>query len=236
MNTDNSIPSFDAPPTVSPMNGVPMSGNPWPQPIQPVTAPQPTSPRKTRGLLLGGAAAAAALAVGLGAGYYLGNDNEDSAPSQVATYAGDLAEINSVLGSFGQEETLPASFASSLVQCEQGRIVQGQGNPETDSARCTMVLNGYRGEMVYTQDSDWITDMRGDREELRDFQALDITGLDAFTYIERMAGADFPVIVLVDPEGDFYLGVSPRGLEEVMAPTSDESSGFTAAVVESLRV
>ncbi|WP_297005334.1 hypothetical protein [uncultured Corynebacterium sp.] len=229
MNTDNSTPSFDAPPT-----GIPMSGNPWQQPTQPEIVPQRASPRKTRGLLVGGAAAAA-LAGGLGAGYYLADDG-DSEPSQVATYAGDLGAINSVLGSFGQEGTLPASFASSLVQCRQSPgIVQGQGNAVADAATCSMVLNGYRGEMVYTRDAEWIADMRDDRGELPDYRVLDIPGFDAFTYTDRMSGADFPVTVLVDPEGTFYLDVTPRGIEEHMAPTTDEIGGFGAAVAEALR-
>lgn len=232
MNTNPTTSPSDAPPTANPWQ-------PAMQPMQPTPSdvvPQPASPRKTRGLLVGGAVAAAALAVGLGAGYLLAGDAEDPAPTQVATYAGDLSEINSVLGSFGQEGTLPASFASSLVQCQQSPgIVQGQGNAVADAAACSMVLNGYRGEMVYTRDAEWIADMRDDRGELPDYRVLDIPGFDAFTYTDRMSGADFPVTVLVDPEGTFYLDVTPRGIEEHMAPTTDEIGGFGAAVAEALR-
>ncbi len=197
---------------LSPVNKRPDGGTPGRSPSS-QDRPQPTSPRKPGPLLSGLPPQRHRRSARRG--YYLGNDNEDPAPSQVATMPGPR-RINSVLGSPGRRRR--CRRPSHRRWCSVSRDVSCRGR-QIRNRQCEMHDGAQRvpGEMVNTQDSDWITDMR-------------VTGRNwglsgaghhwprCFTYIERMAGR-ISCDSAGDPEGTLP-GVFPEGLRKLY-PTSD---------------
>lgn len=222
----------------SPFGGVPH--NPWasegaathsaqasltmtgPVAVEPTTH---TSERRSWGATV--AAAVVALAVGAGAGWFLGDRGSADAPDGVQMYSGESipgfpdAEIGKV----------PEALAEGLFYCVEMDVSSFGKN--ADGVNCEAAVSGYRGKLRYVGSDEraWIDDQLDRRSEQDGFKEVAVEGLEAAEFRARFDNHDndLTMLTLTDQDRSFYLDVSARD-DYGDEPSDSENSGFIRAV------
>lgn len=228
----------------SPFGGAPH--NPWasegtatpsaqasPAMTEPVAGEPTTHTSEHRSWGVTVAAAVVALAVGAGAGWFLGARGSEDAPDGVRMYSGEG------IAGFPDDEIgkVPQALAEGLFYCVEMDV--SSFGKTADGVNCEAAVGGYRGKLRYVGSDEraWIDDQLDRRSEQDGFKEVAVEGLKAAEFPTRFDNHDndLTMLTLTDQDRSFYLDVSARD-DYGDEPSDSENSGFILAVETALGI
>ncbi|WP_417288073.1 hypothetical protein [Corynebacterium variabile] len=190
-----------------------------------------TGQSKRRSWGITAAVAVVALAVGAGAGWFLGDNGSEEATDDLQMYSGD-----GIYGFPNKEiENVPEVLAEGLFYCEEGTV--SNNSQSANGVDCEVAVGGYRGVLRYvgSDESRWISDQLETAADATGYEPLDVEGLDAAEFSTKFDfhDDDVTMLVLTVPDNSFYLDVSARDVHGD-EPSTSEDRGFIRAVEAAL--